>query len=171
MKNTNGILKILIVANISILICMLLYCYRHIFTEIPGECDECSVGASISYYIGTVFMTIQMIAATIMCCFIPFYKQKRLWVYVSTGLIAVGGILCSVMQFVAFSIELMFDSHGDFTEESYMIIEAIELEFKVATVMSIVLLALNLVLLTLGVCAIINWVKDKKKEDIYWSIK
>ena len=166
MSKSAKIMKILMILNLAVLVGMLLYCYQHIFTEIPGECDECSVGASISYFMGLIFIVGQIILAIIMCCFIPFMKQSKIWMYVVSIVFACGSIFCSFIQFIAFSIKPMFDSHGDFTAESYKLIHAIEFEFQVATIIAVILAVINLALIGSGACAIAATLRDRKIKNI-----
>ena len=164
MDKLSKMIKLMLIINLALLVGMLLYCYQHIFTEIPGECDECSVGASISYYIGLIFIIVQIILAIIMCCFIPFIKQKKLWMQIVTIVFGCANLFCAFMQFIAFSIEPMFDSHGDFTAESYRIIEAIEHEFDVAQIMSVILFILHIAVVNIGIYTLVKISKDKASE-------
>ena len=142
--------KILVIANLAILVVISLFCFHNAGLDIDGICEECSAGTSTTFFGATILFIIQAIAAVLM------YRQmrdlKQAEDYQSMFIMPFANIMPALIQMGLFSSSPDAGGHGDFTEKALFELKLLDVQFVTAVVLNAVLIAVNIAIFVTSVC-------------------
>lgn len=142
--------KILVIANLAILVVISLFCFHNAGLDIDGICDECSMGTSMTFFGATIFFIIQAIIAVWMYRRMRTLKQAE--DYRSMDIMPLANIIPALIQMGMFSSPPDVGGHEDFTEKALFELAMLDVQFVTAVVLNAVLIAVNIAIFVTSVC-------------------
>ena len=141
MCNSRKIVKILTIINIIILVGMYLLCFINQPGNIPGVCDECAAGTSITFTFATVVFIILAIMAIVMCCNAWNIKSKGKYIIIIV--LSVVSILFALLERAIFSGNPSVGWHEDMTEKALKLVDLLDVQYVAARIISTLLMVWN----------------------------
>lgn len=141
MCHSRKIVKILTIINIIILVGMYLLCFINQPGSIPGVCDECSIGTSMTSTFATMVFIILAIMAVVMCC--KAWNIKSKGKYVTILILSIISILFALLERAIFSGSPSVGWHEDMTEKALKLVGLLDVQYVAARIICIVLMVWN----------------------------
>ena len=158
MCNSRKIVKILTIINIIILVGMYLLCFINQPGNIPGVCDECSIGTSMTFTFATMVFIILAIMAIVMCCNAWNIKSKGRFVVIIV--LSVVSILFALLERAIFSGSPSVGWHEDMTEKALKLVDFLDVQYVIARILCIVLMVWNGLMVGASIYGLKIWEDD-----------
>ena len=162
MCNSRKIVKILAIINVILLVGMYLLCFINQPGSIPGVCDECAAGTSITFTFATMAFIILTIMAIIMCRNAWNIKSKgKFTIIIVLGVVS---MLFALLERAIFSGSPSVGWHEDLTEKALKLINFLDVQYVVARILCIVLMVWNGVMVGASIYGLKQTHTNKKDQ-------
>lgn len=141
MCHSRKIVKSLAIINVFLVVGMYLLCFINQPGSIPGVCDECSVGTSMTFTFATMVFIILTIMAAVMCC--KAWNIKSKGKYVTILILNIVSILLALLERAIFSGSPSVGWHENMTEKALKLVDLLDVQYAVARIICIVLMVWN----------------------------
>lgn len=158
MCDSRKIVKILTIINIIILVGMYLFCFINQPGNIPGVCDECAAGTSITFTFATMVFIILAIMAIIMSCNAWNIKSKGKCVTIL--ILSIVSILFALLERAIFSGNPSVGWHEDMTEKALKLVDLLDVQYVAARIISILLMVWNGLMVGASIYGLKRWEDD-----------
>ena len=158
MCDSRKVIKFLMIINIILLVGMYLLCFTNQLGRIPGVCDECSIGTSMTFIFAKVVFVILAIMAIVMGY--NAWNIKCKGKYITVLILSIISILLALLERAIFSGSPSVGWHEDMTKEALKLIDLLDIQYVVARIICIVLMVWNGVIVGTSIYGLKRWEDD-----------
>lgn len=144
MSDLEKLMKVLTRINIVMVVLMYVLCFLNQPDNIPGVCDECSAGTSMTFGFA-IMLYIPLLIMAVAMWFDGRHIKKKSTCDAIRALCKIGTVL-AVIILIMFLGNPSINTHGEATESGMLRIDMLNIQYVLVKIICVLLVGLNMLL-------------------------